>query len=257
MGSVLITGGSEGIGFELARLFAKDGYRPVLCARSEEKLKRAQQIIENESGILCRTISADLSREDSAAELYAQLEGEDITHAVLCAGRGILSESWNVSAAEEKDTLILNVYSCVELAKHFMRRMKENGGGTIVFIASTGAFQSGPYVASYYASKAYIQSYAGAVQREAEPYGIHVSCVCPGPVRTGFYEKIRSSAPWYAMDAARCAAYIYAHLDRHMIVPGLMNRMLRAVPASLKADMLARMKGKSLKKKQDDLLGKQ
>lgn len=248
MESVLITGGSEGIGFELARLFAKDGYKPVLCSRSLEKLNRAKRIIRQESGIECMTVSLDLSKEESASQLYGQLEDENITHVFLCAGRGILSESWNVSAEEEKDILILNVYSAVELAKLFVRDMKEKGRGTIVFISSTGAFQSGPYVASYYASKAYILNYAGALQREAQPYGIHVACVCPGPVKTGFYEKIHAAAPWYAMDAHRCALYIRSHLNRNLIIPGLMNQVLRVFPSSLKTDMLARMKSESLKK---------
>jgi len=248
MKTVLITGGSEGIGYALAELFVRDGYDVILAARNMMKLLHARERLQEISKVArIDVISIDLSVSGSAMRLYQQVRDRKIDVLVNNAGSGLTGRSWKLPIETEEQMIGLNDTALVSLTKLCLRDMTARKEGVILNVASTGAFQPGPYIAGYYASKAFVLSYSRAVREEAKPYGVSVSCLCPGPVDTGFYGKSGGKKPAYIMSPEKCAAYAYQRMGKKaVIVPGLLNRMLMIVPESWKMKAVMRMKGKNL-----------
>lgn len=130
----------------------------------------------------------------------------------------------------------LNVTTPVCLCKLFLRDMYENGRGKILNVASTGAFQPGPYTSTYFASKSFLYSYSRAIRQEAAARGVIVSTLCPGTTRTKFFEKAGQKTPIWAMSAEKTAKIAVDGLmrNRGIIVPGVINNILRIVPSGVK-----------------------
>lgn len=249
MKTVLITGSSRGIGFQLARCYAADGWFVLLNGRNEESLQQAQVLLENEYHAGTDIFVCDLSVTGSAEKLYDSVRRKGYLPDCLInnAGVGYLERSWKIPEDRDEALVVLNDISMMTLCKLFIRDHAESGTGTIINIASTGAFQPGPYIASYYASKSFVVSYSRALAAEAEQYGIHVCVFCPGPVDTEFYERSGGRAPAGAMDACRAARYCYKHQSRNVVIPGLLNRAALLVPSGIKMKIVGFLKKKQLK----------
>ena len=172
--TVLITGASGGIGFELAKLFAKDRYNLVLTARSGDKLKQIAAQLQEEFGVTVKTVALDLAAEQAAKILFDHLEGEGVVVDVLLnnAGFGVYGGFAGLAEEEILGQIQLNVTALTHLTRLFLPGMIARRGGKIMNVASTAAFQAGPLMAVYYATKAYVLSFSEALANEVAGTGV-------------------------------------------------------------------------------------
>lgn len=251
--TALVTGASGGIGLELARLLAADGHDLVLTARSGDKLQALAGELRSGAGVECRVVPVDLALPGGAADLAAVVAdlGTPIDVLVNNAGFGLQGGFLEIELDEQLALLQLNVVALTELAWRFGRPMAERGRGRILNVASTAAFQPGPWMAAYYASKAYVLSLSDALASELEGSGVGVTALCPGPTATGFAERaeIQKARLFRAgvMDAETVARAGYRGLmrDERRVVPGWSNRigtwLVRFAPSGLVLRAVARM----------------
>jgi len=233
-GRVLVTGASSGIGYELAKRFARDGHDLVLVARSREKLEAIGKELIGTAGVQVKRIAKDLSRPRAAEETFDELTRESIPIEVLvnCAGFGTYGAFAETDIVAEREMIQLNVVALTELTKLAVRAMVRRGNGRVLNVASTAAFQPGPRMAVYYATKAYVLSFSEALANELDGTGVAVSTLCPGPTRTGFGVRARmEGARVYktgVMDAAAAAEAGYHGLKngKAVIIPGLRNKLI-------------------------------
>ncbi len=185
--TVLITGGSSGIGFELAKIFGANNYQLILVAKDKLKLEKASDQLKIDNYTV-RTIAKDLSNSDSPSEIYEYLKSNGSTIDVLInsAGFGTYGPFFENDTKKELEELQVNIVTLTHLTKLILPDMLKQGDGRILNLASTAAFAPGPLMAVYYASKAYVLSFSEALNSELENTGIHVTALCPGPTDTGF-----------------------------------------------------------------------
>ena len=252
MSTVLITGGSQGIGLELAKCYAAHGADLILCARSEERLEEARRQIRSLYDVSVDLISVDLSKDGAAETLYEQVKERNVDVLINNAGIGFTGISWELPLEQEEEMVRLNTASLMSLCKLFLKDFIAKGSGTIVNVASTGAFQPGPYIAGYYASKAFVLNYTKALYEEAKPYGITVCCLCPGPVDTDFYMKSGGRKPKLIMSAEKTAQIAYREIQKakKVIVPGVLNRLVLILPESVRVSYVRKTKLKNLMRRQ-------
>jgi short-subunit dehydrogenase len=179
----LVTGASAGLGIEFARQLSKRGHRLVLAARRKERLEELAKELGN-----ARAVAVDLSKSDAPAKLMADVEanGESVDLLVNNAGFGLIGRFAELDAKRERQMIDLNVGALTDLCRAVAPEMIERGSGAILNVASTAAFQPGPKMAVYFATKAFVLSLSEALHEELKPHGIKVSCLCPGPTRTEF-----------------------------------------------------------------------
>ena len=237
--NALITGPSSGIGLDLAHLFAQNGHDVVLVARSEGKLRALASELESKHDVSARVIVADLARPEAPREVFAAAPPVDVL--VNNAGFGISGRFAATAARTELEIIQVNIAALTHLTKLFLPQMLERKRGRILNVASTAAFQPGPLMAVYYASKAYVLSFSEAVAEELRGTGVTVSALCPGPTATGFQKTANLGSepllnvmkPVSSMDVAR-AGYRGLMRGQRVIVPGVKNKlavqMLRVSP---------------------------
>ena len=253
MSKVLITGGSQGIGLALAKQYAKEGNELILCARDHVRLSEARNEIQSQYHVRTQIISIDLSKPRAAEALYEKVQNQDIDILINNAGFGFTEESRKIDIEKEESMMQVNTVALMSLCKLYMNDFVKKGSGTIVNVASTGAFQPGPYIAAYYASKSFVLNYSKALAVEAKPYGVHVCCLCPGPVDTDFYMKSGGRKPRTIMSAEKTAEIAVKKIaeSKTVIIPGFLNRLALILPESVRVRFVARSKYKNLIKKQN------
>jgi len=227
----LVTGASAGLGVEFARQLSKRGHSLVLAARRKERLEQLAEELGN-----ARAVAIDLSRADASAKLMADLEatGEVVELLVNNAGFGLIGQFAELDAKRLRQMIDLNVGTLADLCRAVAPGMIERKSGGIINVASTAAFQPGPKMAVYFATKAFVLSLTEALHEELKPHGIKVSCLCPGPTRTefgevagfggnGLFERV-------AMTAAEVVETGLKGLDSNhaVVVPGWMNKVTAA-----------------------------
>lgn len=230
----LITGGTEGIGFELAKIFAQNKHNLIIVARNEIKLINIKNCLEKEYGIKVETIQCDLSVHKSCEKVIKFVEEKNfiVDNLINNAGIGSFGFFHESEDGFEEKLININIISLTNLTKYFIRYMIKRKDGGILNVASTAAFVGGPKMAMYYSSKAYVLSLTEALHDEVKNLGIRVSCLCPGPVKTSFQEKsgIKKSekAKKYLMEADKVAeeAYLEFLRGKAIIVPGHKNKLL-------------------------------
>ena len=235
-GTALVTGASSGIGLELARLFAHDGYDLILVARSVEKLDRLGAELSARHGIRARTVGADLGSPDAPGAIAETLKQAAVGIDVLVnnAGYGVHGPFAKTELQTELDLLRVNVVALTHLTKLLLPTMLARRAGRILNVASTAGFQPGPLMAVYSASKAYVLSFSEALAEELAGTGVTVTTLCPGPVLTGFQARAGMNGVRLAagnpllVDAATAARAGYEGLMRgkRLVVPGLGNKLL-------------------------------
>ncbi len=234
--TVLITGASGGIGYELAKVFARNRYNLILVARSLDKLQRIQTELAQSDGIRVDIISQDLSQSESPVALFEQIQQQGLTVDVLVnnAGFGDYGPFAKSDWSRQKALLQLNMMSLTHLTRLFLPLMQQRGAGKILNVASTAAFQPGPFMAAYYASKSYVMSFTEALAYEVEGTGITVTVLCPGPTRgTDFQTRANLGDVDFFKQlklpmAAEVAQFGYDALNRGQVlaIHGLFNRLL-------------------------------
>jgi len=228
--TALITGASSGIGYELAKLFARDGSNLVLVARSGNKLAQLAGELEKAYKICATVLVADLGLPSGPEEVYAatQKAGIDIDVLVNNAGFGQFGLYVETDLQEELRQLQLNVVSLTHLTKLYLRPMVERKRGRILNVASTAAFQPGPLMAVYYATKAYVLSFSGALSNELRGTGVTVTCLCPGPTKTEFHQRA-------AMDLSNIMKAPF--MDARSVAEIGYRAMLKGKPAAIAGTM--------------------
>lgn len=251
--ATLVTGASSGLGVEFARLAAERKQDLVLVARSTEKLEALAAELRAQS-VTVTVVAEDLAETTSVARLMATLAGENIVIDTLInnAGVGKLGAFATMSDDAIAGMIDLNVRTLTLLARSLLPGMLERKNGRILNVASTAAFQPGPLMAVYYATKAYVVSWSLALSNELAGTGITVTCLCPGPTSTGFQKVagMNRSAMFksaFLMSAARAASIGYSAMlrGRTLIVAGKRNSVIafctRLLPRSLCARIARRM----------------
>jgi len=225
----LITGASAGLGAEFARQLSAQGQRLVLVARRRERLDELAAQLGN-----ARALALDLSQPGAAARLMADIAGHDESIDLLVnnAGFGLSGQFAELDGERQREMIDLNCGALAELARAVLPAMIARQAGGILNVASTAAFQPGPGMAVYFATKAFVLSFSEALHDEAKPHDIKVSCLCPGPTRTefrsvsGFDPKGR-----LAKLSADAASVVWAGLkglerNQAVVVPGLSNKII-------------------------------
>jgi uncharacterized protein len=233
-GTALITGASSGIGAAMAGELASRGYSIALAARREERLRSLATDLSDEHGVSAEVIAADLGdpagREHLAEELRTR--GRSVEVLVNNAGFGHQADFATSPRERMVEMVRVNVEAVVDLTSRFLGPMVERGRGSVINIASLGAFQPLPGLVVYGASKAFVLSFSEAIRTELRGSGVSVTAVCPGPVRTEFTDAagipgVEDRTPgvvWMsAEDIARHAVDGAAH-DKRVVVPGVLNR---------------------------------
>ncbi len=199
----LITGASNGIGLEFAKKLNNLGYDLILVARNEEKLKNIKKSLKGEVEI----ISMDLSDEKNIYDLYDKTKGK-IDLLINNAGFGLFGKFVETELKDELNLIDLNLKAYHILTKLFLQDMVKRDSGRILNVASSAAFEPGPLMASYYASKSYVYNLTMAIYEELrrEKSHVKISVLCPGPVNTGFNDRanvkfnLKSLTPEYVVD---------------------------------------------------------
>jgi short-subunit dehydrogenase len=232
---VVVTGGSEGIGLELARQFALHGHDLLLIARRREVLDQAAARIKAETGIDVFVLPLDLTRPGLVEAIDAALAAHRAYADVVVNNAGIgLSGPFYQHAPEDVQRLLdLNIAALTRLTRHYLPGMRTRGQGGILNVGSLGGYIPGPNQAVYYASKAYVQSLTEAVAAETAGEGVRVCALVPGPVDTKFHERMgaenafyRTLVPPSSAQAVARAGYRGYRLGWRITVPGLVNPFL-------------------------------
>jgi short-subunit dehydrogenase len=227
----LVTGASAGLGVEFARQLSKRGHSLVLAARRKDRVDSLAKELGN-----ARAVAIDLSNHNAAAELMADAAqaGEQVDLLVNNAGFGLIGRFAKADAKRLREMIDLNVGTLTDLCRAVAPGMIERGSGGIINVASTAAFQPGPKMAVYFATKAYVLSFTEALHEELKPHGIKVTCLCPGPTRTEFGEVagFRGSGLFdrVAMEAPEVVKAGLHGLDKNhaVVVPGFINKTVAA-----------------------------
>lgn len=232
MPTALITGASAGIGRALAHEFARDGYEVLLVARRAAALESLVREINMTHGAPARAFPADLTRADMARELFERFdaEGTRVDVVVNNAGFGLNGSLADLPLDRQLEMIQLNVASLTELTRRFLPGMLERRSGGVLNVASTAAFQPGPFMAVYYATKAYVLSFTEALAEEVAGTGLRVTCLAPGPTATEFADAAGMNDvrlfKGQVMDAADVARAGFRGWKRGetLVIPGAANR---------------------------------
>lgn len=186
----LITGATSGIGYELAKLFAKDKYNLVIVARDADELHRVSTELQSE-GVQVHTIAKDLFIRESAQEIYEEVRSKSIHIDVLVndAGQGLYGKFEDTELDKEVDIIQLNIISCISLTKLFLKDMLIKNDGKILNLGSIAGEAPGPYQSVYHGTKAFVNSWSAAIRNELKDTNISVTVLLPGATDTDFFNK--------------------------------------------------------------------
>ncbi|MEO8910788.1 MAG: SDR family oxidoreductase [Gemmatimonadaceae bacterium] len=248
--TALVTGASGGIGLELAKVLARNGFDLVLVARKRDTLEAAAGQLEGKFDVKAHVFTADLKLPDTPQAIYEFLHNEniDIDSLVNNAGFGLGGEFADTELQRELDMIQVNIVALTALTKLFIPAMIKRRTGRVLNLASTAAFQPGPLMAVYYATKAYVLSFSEALAEELRNTGVSVTALCPGPTQTHFADtaQMGSSRLFNAFgiaDAADVAKYGYDAMmsGKRLAIPGFKNKIIaqanRLAPRALSAKL--------------------
>jgi|YNPMSStandDraft_1061717.scaffolds.fasta_scaffold00860_14 short-subunit dehydrogenase len=236
MKTVLITGASFGIGYELAKIFANEKYNLVLTARNKERLNKIESELKLKNNIYIKTLVKDLSHPSAPQEIFDELINDRIEIDVLInnAGFGLLGPFTDLSLRDQIDMIQVNITSLVHLTGLLLPSMINRGSGKIMNVASTAAFQPGPNMAVYYATKSFVLSFSKALYKELKNKNIIVTVLCPGPTKTEFQKRARMEninlersklLPYMSAEEVAIAGYKGLMSGKRVVIPGFMNKL--------------------------------
>lgn len=231
---VLITGASSGIGLEFARIFAGKKWNIVLLGRNEARLKELATDLSAKEGIRTKCLAKDLARPGAANEIFKELTRDQIVISVLVNNAGFGAGGLFANEQIQTCTSMVqtNITALIELTQLFLQPMLAKKSGRILNVGSTAAFQPGPKMAVYYASKAFVFSFSYALANELSGSGVTVTTLSPGPTRTEFHQRAgtqrseKTIGKWM-MSAREVAEAGFDGLmkgKRH-VIPGAINKV--------------------------------
>ncbi len=237
MKSVLITGATSGIGKELAKEFAKHKFDLVLTGRNKEKLEYVSEELVKEYSIKCFTIVSDLRNENSSKYIYQKVKENNISIDILInnAGFGIYGDFLLEDLHKQNELIDVNIKAVMNLCYWFGKDMKDRKKGKIINLSSISGYLPGPYMASYYASKAFILSFSLALEKELKPYHVEVYTLCPEVINTPFYDKANANLKYSLLlknmppkSPQKLVKYVFKKIKKkkYLLHPGLKNKCI-------------------------------
>ncbi len=234
--TALITGASTGIGYELSKCFAADRHDLVLVARQEPKLRQVAEELSGQFGVSAKIIAADLAKPDTPQKIVDEVNKDSlpIDYLVNNAGFGLGGKFVETELAVELDMMQVNMTALVHLTKLFLPGMLARKSGKIMNVASTAAFQPGPLMAVYYATKAFVLSFSEAIANELAGTGVTVTALCPGPTQSEFQQRAHIENTrlikgkfmgLMTSEAVARIGYDGFMQGKRLVIPGLMNKM--------------------------------
>ena len=222
----LITGASSGIGKEITKYLDNLGYETILVARNKDKLESVAATLKNKHKI----IVMDLAKTEDIKSLYVLVKNYDIDMLINNAGFGLAGYFSETDLARELDMIDTNVKAVHMLTKLFLKDMKKRNSGYILNVASSAAFQAGPLMATYYATKSYVYRLTCAINYELKKEklnGVHISCLCPGPVDTNFNKAADVKFSVKPLKADYVAKYAIDKMlkNKLLIIPGIKMKL--------------------------------
>ncbi|AZA88884.1 SDR family oxidoreductase [Chryseobacterium shandongense] len=243
----LVTGATSGIGYELAKQFAKNGYDLVMVARNHEELKTKADEFKS-FGINVITIAKNLFIEDDAYALYSELKLNGISPSILVndAGQGVYGKFQDTDLHREVDIVNLNIVSVLILTKMFLKDRLPKGSGKILNLASIASKAPGPWHSVYHGTKAFVLSWSEAIREELKDTGITVTALLPGPTDTDFFNKADMNESKILEDKDNLASPEEVAIDGYnalmngddKVVSGLKNKLTVAM-SNIATDSMA------------------
>ena len=247
-GTALVTGATGGLGRELARRLAREADALVLSGTDSGALDELAAKLGRGAGRRVETVACDLSQPGAASELAAAVAGLGLTVDTLvnCAGFGCDAPFTESDPARQRALVQVNDMALMELCRAFAPSMAARGRGYILNVASIAGFLPGPRMATYYASKAFVQSFSQALHVELRPSGVHVTALCSGPVRTPFWERADAAHTALAhlalpASAVACAGVRALRWNKALCVPGLLAKLVVLASRVLPRGWMARL----------------
>lgn len=250
--TALITGATSGIGYELAKLFAKDGYDLVIVARSEEELMKTSAELEKQYKISVIAMAKDLFEVENAFKVYEETKarGVDVDVLVNDAGHGLYGEFVETDLKMELSIINLNVASLVVLTKLFVRDMVKRGKGKVLNLSSIASKSPGPWQSIYHGTKAFVQSFSEAIRYELKDKGVGVTALLPGATATDFFRKAHMESSKIMQEEMANPAdvakdgYEALMADKDMVVSGFKNKVQVGMSNVTPDEQLAAKMGK-------------
>lgn len=244
----VITGASAGLGVEFAKRLSAKGYRLILVARRKERLQKLADHLKAE----CEVIAADLTRESECARVYDLIKDKEIEIFINNAGFGDCGRFTETSLDKEMDMIQLNIKAVHFFTKRILQNMQKRNSGYILNVAScAGLMPAGPYMATYYATKAYVTSFTRAVAEELRECGSHVyvGCLCPGPVNTEFNQVANVKFLMRGISPGYCVRYALNKMARRkvVIIPAFIMKWAMCFGKFLPGNIYVRLAAKQQK----------
>ena len=221
----LVTGGSSGIGYSMAKYLSSLGYDLILVSRDKEKLQKIQKELPTEVKI----VVADLTNEAKLKEIYVLCKNDNIDILINNAGFGLFGDFSDTDLNKELEMIDVNIKAVHVLTKLFLKDMRKRNSGYILNVSSAASFQAGPLMATYYATKSYVTKLSLAIYEELrkEKSNVHISCLCPGPVNTNFNNVANVQFAMKSLNSDDVAKYAIDKMFKNklIIIPGLKMKM--------------------------------
>ncbi|MBX9809294.1 SDR family oxidoreductase [Candidatus Gracilibacteria bacterium] len=252
----LITGASSGIGLEFARIFAQDGIHLILVARSIEKLESIKSELQKHHKIDIHVIGLDLSKTESIHTLaqYTQDKKLEVEYLINNAGFGDYGEFIKTDLERNTDMIELNITALTSLSRIYAEKMVKNGSGKILNVASTAAFQPGPNMAVYFATKSFVLNFSLALSEELKGSGVTITTLCPGPTESNFQNQANAKGinifKGKIPTSHEVATYGYKQMlkGNKIAIHGIMNSIkafsVKFLPYSIQLALLKKMNSK-------------
>tara|TARA_Y100000768_G_scaffold388545_1_gene385122 strand:- start:2697 stop:3458 length:762 start_codon:yes stop_codon:yes gene_type:complete len=244
MKTAVVTGGASGIGLEFVKLLIKDDYKVFIVDNNKENLSELNNIISKNK---FQSIRLDLAKRKSPKKIYKKLKNENIEVLINNAGFGTFGKFYKTEWKREAEMINLHVLNTAHLTKLFLKDMIKKNNGKILNIASVAAFQPGPMMSLYYATKAFILHFTEAISNEVKDKNISISVLCPGQTKTNFQESVSSKKNKINFNTScpiKVAKYGYKALKNNITVsvPGFLNKIIvflnRILPRSTSTNLV-------------------
>ncbi|MFI1770910.1 SDR family NAD(P)-dependent oxidoreductase [Thalassobellus citreus] len=237
MKTALVTGAASGLGYELALLLAKDDYKLILVDVDEENLESSKTQIAKEFNVEVITLTKDLSLPNVAQDIIDDVDNTPIDVLINNAGFGLFGSFADTDWKRESAMLHVHILTTTHLTKLVLEGMIKRGSGRILNMSSLAAFQPGPLMSIYYASKGYMLSFSEAIANELRGTGVTVTALCPGPTKTSFQETVsentcKNKITFNMACAKEVAFYGYKAMKngKAYAIPGGFNKFLATLP---------------------------